>query len=120
VGFVTGITALVGLVLAYQERDKAAEPFRSHFEHQIRMFWSGVIWLVVAAVTSVVGGFISAASVATTVTFGVAGAAAPAAGSMFIGLIATVVPFGVCIGWFVVMLMRIIKGMRALGNGQTI
>ena len=47
IGFFTGITALVGVVLAYSNRDAATATFRSHFDWQIKIFWRSVrFWIV--------------------------------------------------------------------------
>jgi len=53
-GFVTGISALAGLILAYIQRDKADAVTRSHFDFQIRTFWYGVATLVVAMITALI------------------------------------------------------------------
>jgi uncharacterized membrane protein len=51
--FSNGISAIVGVVIAYLKRDEArGTPYESHFSNMIAMFWSGVavIALLVAAV----------------------------------------------------------------------
>jgi uncharacterized membrane protein len=52
VGFLTGITALVGLIIAYLQRDKTDPVSRSHFQFQITTFWIGLLYLVVGAITA--------------------------------------------------------------------
>lgn len=42
VGFLAGITALVGLVLAYVNRSDASAWLQSHYTFQIRTFWIGL------------------------------------------------------------------------------
>ena len=39
VGFLTGITALVGLVIAYLQRNSTDRISQSHFQFQITTFW---------------------------------------------------------------------------------
>ena len=51
VGFVLHPAALVGLVLAYVNRDAAAPVERSHYDFQISTFWRGLIMIVVGIVT---------------------------------------------------------------------
>lgn len=49
VGFATFHTAtIVGLVLAYVNRDGAPEWLRSHYTFQIRTFWIGLLYLAVS------------------------------------------------------------------------
>jgi uncharacterized membrane protein len=47
VGWVAGI---VGLVLAYVERDSAPAWLKSHYTFQIRTFWIGLLYYVVSIV----------------------------------------------------------------------
>src|SRR5689334_8683319 len=44
VGFLTGITVLVGLVIAYLQRDNTDRLSQSHFQFQIRTFWIGLLY----------------------------------------------------------------------------
>jgi uncharacterized membrane protein len=52
VGFLTGVTALVGLIIAYLERDKTDQISRSHFQFQITTFWIGLLYLIVGVITT--------------------------------------------------------------------
>jgi uncharacterized membrane protein len=52
VGFLTGITALVGVIIAYLQRDKTDQIGRSHFQFQITTFWVGLLYLIVGAITA--------------------------------------------------------------------
>jgi uncharacterized membrane protein len=52
--FAFGITAVVGLVLAYVNRDTAPEWLRSHYTLQIRTFWLGLLYICVAAFACIV------------------------------------------------------------------
>ncbi|HEV8329955.1 MAG TPA: DUF4870 domain-containing protein [Steroidobacteraceae bacterium] len=48
VGLVTGITMVVGLVMAYIYRDESPEWLRTHYTAQIRMFWIGLLYCFIA------------------------------------------------------------------------
>ena len=48
------VASIVGLVLAYVERDTAPDWLRSHYTFQIRTFWIGLLYFVVACVLVVV------------------------------------------------------------------
>jgi uncharacterized membrane protein len=47
VGLATGITALVGVVMAYVNKDEAPDWLRTHYLFQIRTFWIGVLYCVI-------------------------------------------------------------------------
>jgi uncharacterized membrane protein len=47
VGFLTGITVLVGLIIAYLQRDKTDRVSQSHFQFQITTFWIGLLYFFV-------------------------------------------------------------------------
>jgi uncharacterized membrane protein len=44
VGFLAGITVLVGLVIAYLQRDNTDRLSQSHFQFQISTFWIGLLY----------------------------------------------------------------------------
>ena len=50
VGLVNGITILIGVIMAYIYRDDAPEWLRTHYDSQIRMFWIGILYCVVATI----------------------------------------------------------------------
>lgn len=52
VGLVVGVTALIGVIMAYMNRDDAPAWVRSHYEFQIRTFWIGLAMVVVGGITS--------------------------------------------------------------------
>ena len=52
--FFTGITALVGVVMAYVNVGDASEPLRSHYRFQIRTFWILLLYTVVSVLASLV------------------------------------------------------------------
>jgi len=51
VGFLTGITVLVGVVIAYLQRDHTDRVSQSHFQFQISTFWIGVLYFFVGFLT---------------------------------------------------------------------
>ena len=53
--FVTGFTALVGVVLAYVWKGETLAPWEvSHYRYHIRTFWIGMLGAVISAVLMVV------------------------------------------------------------------
>jgi uncharacterized membrane protein len=55
VGFLTGITVLVGLIIAYLQRDKTDRVSQSHFQFQITTFWIGLLYFFVEVLTLHIG-----------------------------------------------------------------
>jgi len=51
VGFLTGITVLVGVVIAYLEWNVADWVSQSHFQFQITTFWVGLLYFFVGLLT---------------------------------------------------------------------
>ncbi len=51
-GLVFGITAIIGLVMAYIYRDDAQAWLRTHYRFQIRTFWIGLVYVAVGIVTA--------------------------------------------------------------------
>jgi uncharacterized membrane protein len=60
VSILIGITAVVGLVVAYINRDDAPHWLQSHYRFQIRTFWIGALYLFFGVLLSkvVIGVFI--------------------------------------------------------------
>lgn len=53
--YITGITGIVGLVLAYVWRGEAHEPWEAtHYTYLIRTFWIGLIVGVIGVILSIV------------------------------------------------------------------
>jgi len=48
IGLVTGITIIVGVVMAYIYKDDSPEWLRTHYESQIRIFWMGILYSIIA------------------------------------------------------------------------
>jgi uncharacterized membrane protein len=53
-GFVIGITPLIGIVLAYMNRGKAGGWVETHYTWAIRTFWIGILYGLIALVLAVV------------------------------------------------------------------
>ena len=62
--FATGITAVIGLVIAYAQRNSAGPDMRSHYTFLIRTFWMGLVLMVVGGI---VGGIVFAIGAVLTV-----------------------------------------------------
>jgi len=54
-GFFTGVSAVVGLIIASIQVERADPTSRSHFRFQIRTFWIGLAYIVAGVVTLHVG-----------------------------------------------------------------
>jgi uncharacterized membrane protein len=50
VGLVTGLTAIIGVIMAYVNRDQAPEWLKSHYRFQIRTFWIGLLYSVIGSI----------------------------------------------------------------------
>ena len=48
-----GLTAIVGVVLAYAHEGAADEPMRDHFRFQIRTFWMALLYSFVCGATTI-------------------------------------------------------------------
>lgn len=58
-GFAVGITPLIGVVMAYVYRGNGPAWLDAHYRYQIRTFWIGVLYFVLASVLSLIGvGFV--------------------------------------------------------------
>ena len=65
VGFVIGISALVGVVIAYMNRGKAGGWIETHYTWAIRTFWIALLAAFVSALLMIVGiGFLLMIAVA--------------------------------------------------------
>lgn len=45
-----GLSAVVGVIVAFTQKDRASGLARAHFEAQIPLFWSALIWTVLFTV----------------------------------------------------------------------
>jgi uncharacterized membrane protein len=57
--FATGITAIIGLIIAYSQRSTAGPAMETHYTFLIRTFWIGLIVMVGAGVLMGVGAVLS-------------------------------------------------------------
>lgn len=96
-GFFTGITAVIAVVLAYGRRRAAAGVVRTHLDWQIRLFWHGVLLLVASAVLHAVVVGLGA------ITFGV-------------GLVFLVVPWAIAAFWVLYTIWGIARGLHRLNR----
>ncbi|WP_251977185.1 DUF4870 family protein [Salinicola avicenniae] len=54
-GFLTGITAVIGLILAHVNKGEEQNPMLlSHYRFQIRTFWWGLLWMTLGMITSAI------------------------------------------------------------------
>lgn len=53
--FLSGVTALIGVVMAYVNVGDAPEPLRSHYRFQIRTFWIALLYCVIGSILALVG-----------------------------------------------------------------
>lgn len=49
-GLLAGITAIVGVVMAYVYEDDAPDWLKTHYQFQIRTFWILLLYLVIASI----------------------------------------------------------------------
>ncbi len=54
--FFTGLLAIIGVIIAYVKRNSPDTPLwlRTHFQFQIKTFWYGVAYLLIAILLSIV------------------------------------------------------------------
>jgi uncharacterized membrane protein len=54
IGYFTGISALIGVVIAHVKVEDADPVLQSHYQFQIRTFWIGFLYITVGLVLSLV------------------------------------------------------------------
>ncbi len=47
VGIVSGITVIIGAVMAYLNKNDAPDWLKSHYQFQIRTFWIGALYILI-------------------------------------------------------------------------
>ena len=57
--FATGITAIIGLVIAYAQQGQASATMRTHYTFLIRTFWLGLLLMVASGVVFGIGAILS-------------------------------------------------------------
>ncbi len=50
-----GVTAVIGVIMAYVNYRDAPEWLWTHYDFQIRTFWIGLLYLVIGVVTATIG-----------------------------------------------------------------
>jgi uncharacterized membrane protein len=50
IGLLTGVTLIIGVVMAYIYRDEAPDWLRTHYDAQIRIFWIAILYSVIAGI----------------------------------------------------------------------
>ncbi len=50
IGLCNGLTILIGLIIAYANRDGAGPRTQSHYIFQIRTFWTAIGWWIIGAI----------------------------------------------------------------------
>ena len=50
VGIAVGVTALVGVIMAYVNKDTAPDWLKTHYNYQIRTFWISILYWCVSIV----------------------------------------------------------------------
>ena len=53
------ILAVVGVIVAYVARDGSSPWVRRHFDTQISLFWSTIVWFILLTVLIIVSGILS-------------------------------------------------------------
>jgi len=54
-GLTNGLTILIGMILAYVNRENAGPAMRTHYDFLIRTVWAGLGWLIVGCVLVGIG-----------------------------------------------------------------
>jgi len=54
VALLVGVTALVGLIMAYVNRNDAPEWVQTHYRFQIRTFWIGLLYSLIGVLTCII------------------------------------------------------------------
>jgi uncharacterized membrane protein len=54
VGYFTGVTAIIGVIMAHVQVDSADPMLATHYRFQIRTFWIGLLYLAVGVVLSLI------------------------------------------------------------------
>lgn len=53
VGLATGLTLLVGVIMAYVNKEGAPDWLYTHYRFQIRTFWIGLLYCVIGGILSI-------------------------------------------------------------------
>ncbi|MDO7083513.1 hypothetical protein WNY51_05220 [Pseudocolwellia sp. AS88] len=85
VGLFFGITGIIGVVMAYINKEGSPEWLKTHYQFQIRTFWIGALYLVLGSILSLV-----------------------------------IVGWFVLLFWVVWLIIRSVKGMKALDANRAV
>jgi len=55
VSLLVGITSIIGVIMAYVNRDSAPAWLYGHYRFQIRTFWIGLLYAIVGTLTTPIG-----------------------------------------------------------------
>lgn len=55
VGYLTGITSLIGVMIAYLQNNSASSELASHYTFQIKTFWIGLVFLLLGGILLMTG-----------------------------------------------------------------
>ena len=58
-GLINGLTIIVGVIIAYANRDRAGFRAQSHYTFQIRTFWLAIVFWLIAGLMFAVGGILA-------------------------------------------------------------
>src|SRR5215470_12407262 len=59
VGILVGVTAIVGVIMAYVNKDTAPDWLKTHYQYQIRTFWISLLyWFVSCLLCFILIGFV--------------------------------------------------------------
>ena len=53
-GLVVGVTAIIGVIMAYMAKDSAPDWLKSHYHNQINIFWKGIVYCLVGGLLAFV------------------------------------------------------------------
>ncbi len=54
VGAFIGLAGIVGVIIAYVNKDDAPEWLKTHYQFQIRTFWIGALYLIIGSLLSLI------------------------------------------------------------------
>ncbi|WP_333609130.1 DUF4870 family protein [Arsukibacterium sp.] len=54
VGLIFGITGIIGVIMAYVNKDDGPDWLQSHYRFQIRTFWMGLLFMIVGGILLIV------------------------------------------------------------------
>ena len=67
--FFTGITAIVGVIIAYAQQNTAGPVMRSHYTFLIRTFWIGLALMVATCIVAGIGAVLSVVLIGIPILF---------------------------------------------------